>query len=148
MSRLYVDVSSAHAPFQHAVLQGTGALGAFPQWPNGRSYWDVSQYRQPYKNTFYSDGSDQFPFPGPYSGLGAPSPAIASAIDQNAPPDVKRFLLSGEPVPTLSRDLALPFNQVPRWGYAVLSVLALGVAYASYKQFKKRNRGAPEGGTP
>jgi hypothetical protein len=128
--RLYVNVSDSHAPFMDARLQG---LGAFPKWPVGRTYWDVSQFRQPYAQGYYQDGSLQ-------GALGAPSPAIASAIDQNAPPDVKRFLLSGEPVPTTSRDISLPFNQVPRWGYAVLSVFALGVAYASYKRFKKGQR--------
>jgi hypothetical protein len=77
--------------------------------------------------------------------MGAVPASLAKAIDQNAPPDVKRFLLAGEPVPTTARDMTLPFNQVPRWAYGVLAVAAAGVSYASYKRFKKRT-GAPANG--
>jgi hypothetical protein len=74
-------------------------------------------------------------------GLGAgPSGSVTNAIDQNASPNVKRFLIAGEPVPTLGRDISLPFNQTSRMAYAIIGVVALGISYVSYKQFKKRQK--------
>jgi len=70
-------------------------------------------------------------------GLGAPPSSVAGQIDQAAPPNVKRFLLSGEPVSPLVSNVSLPFNQVPRMGYGIIAVLAAGLSYYSYKRFKK-----------
>ena len=136
MKRLYVSTANRFAPLDELYpLQGLGSNA----WPRGRSYYDVSQFLAPYRVGYFQDGSLQ--------GLGAPSSSITAAVDQNAPPNVKRFLIAGEPVPTLGRDASLPFNQISRTAYAVTALVALGISYVSYKQFKKRQK-AQSGGQP
>ncbi|HEX3139413.1 MAG TPA: hypothetical protein VHQ87_05130 [Rhizobacter sp.] len=112
-----------------AVLQGLGADKILTRWPRGRSYSDIATFRAPYKTSYFQDGS--------LLGLGAPPSSIAASIDQAAPPNVKRFLLSGEPVPALANNVALPTNQVPRLGYGLIALGALTLSYVSYKRFKK-----------
>jgi len=145
MKRIYVSTADRYAPLDSFHdIQG---LGASNQWPAGRSYYDVSQYRAPYRVGYFQDGSLMGLGAIRTLAAGAPAGAVESAIDQNAPPDVKRFLIAGEPVPTLSRDLSLPFNQTSRTAYAIIGVLALGISYVSYKQFRKRQK-AQSGGHP
>jgi len=74
-------------------------------------------------------------------GLGDVPSTGAANIDRAAPPDLKRFLLSGEPVPKLTTNVSLPFNQVPRIGYGIIAAVAAGLSYFSYKRFKKAGKG-------
>lgn len=127
--RMYVSTAHDHSMLTGAVLQGLGADKILTHWPKGRSYNDIATFRAPYTTSYFQSGS--------LLGLGAPPSSIASSIDQAAPPNVKRFLLSGEPVPALSNNVALPLNQVPRLGYGVIALGALALSYVSYKRFKK-----------
>jgi hypothetical protein len=127
--RLYADTAHDHSMLTGAVLQGLGADKILTQWPKGRSYNDIATFRAPYTTSYFQSGS--------LLGLGAPPTTVPGAIDQSAPPDVKRFLLSGEPVSNLSNNVALPLNQIPRWGYGIAAVGALALSYVSYKRFKK-----------
>ena len=134
--RLYADVAHDHSFLRGAVLQGLGGEVILQKWPRGRSYQDVSHFRAPYlRGVFQTDNP-------PLLGLGAPPANISASIDQSAPPDVKRFLLSGEPVSTLTNNISLPTNQVPRLGYGVIALGALALSYVSYKRFKKAKSGA------
>jgi hypothetical protein len=142
VKRLYVDPANSYAYLNAAVLQGLGSanenartLIPNTKWPRGRSYYDVATFRAPYKTGYYQDGS----LLGLGGVLGAVPTSVATSIDAGAPPEVKRFLLSGEPVPTLSKNVQLPFNQIPRMGYGVAALAALGLSYFSYKRFKKNN---------
>ncbi len=134
-NRLYADVSHAHSMLTGAVLQGLGRDTILQSWPKGRSYNDISHFRSPYVRGVYQTDNP------PLLGLGAPPTTIAAAIDQSAPPNVKRFLLSGEPVPALANNFALPTNQVPRLGYGIIALGALALSYVSYKRFKKSTKG-------
>jgi len=128
--RLYVDSANSYSILKGAVLQGLGDENTIlTKWPKGRSYNDIARFRAPYVNSYFQSGS--------LLGLGAPPSTIAGAIDQAAPPNLKRFLLSGEPVPALSNNVSLPFNQVPRLGYGIIALAAVGLTYFSYKRFKK-----------
>lgn len=133
--RLYADTAHDHAMLVGAVLQGLGKDTILQRWPKGRSYNDISYFRSPYSRGVYQTDNP------PLLGLGAPPSSIAASIDQAAPPNVKRFLLSGEPVPALANNVSLPLNQVPRLGYGVIALGALALSYVSYKRFKKA-RGA------
>jgi len=130
-NRIYTDTSHNHAILMGAVLQGLGKDTILTEWPRGRSYHDVALLRAPYTRGVYQTDNP------PLLGLGAPPSTIAATIDQSAPPNVKRFLRSGEPVPALANNFALPTNQVPRWGYGVVALGALALSYVSYKRFKK-----------
>ena len=127
--RMYVDSANSYAILKGAVLQGLGEDTILTHWPKGRSYNDIATFRAPYANSYFQSGS--------LLGLGAPPATITSAIDQSAPPNLKRYLVSGEPVPALSNNVSLPFNQVPRLGYGIIAAAAAGLAYFSYKRFKK-----------
>ncbi len=134
MTRQYISTANSYSILKGAVLQGLGDGDHIIQkWPRGRSYHDIATFRAPYKSGYFQDGS--------LLGLGAPPSNIAASIDSSAPPDVKRFLLSGEPVSPLSNNVALPFNQVPRLGYGIIAVAAIGLSYFSYKRFKKAKSG-------
>ncbi len=130
MPRQYIDTAHSHAILTGAVLQGLGHDGHIIQkWPRGRSYHDIATFRAPYTTGMLN--------PRGLQGLGAPPATISSAISQVAPPNVKRFLLSGEPVSPLVNNVSLPFNQVPRLGYGIIAAGALALSYVSYKRFKK-----------
>lgn len=130
MTRQYISTAATHSLLTGAVLQGLGYDGhIIPSWPKGRSYHDIGHFRSPYVNGMLN--------PRGLRGLGAPPTSITAAIDQSAPPDVKRFLLSGEPVSPLVNNVSLPFNQVPRLGYGIIAAGALALSYVSYKRFKK-----------
>ena len=128
MARQYISTAHSHSILRGAVLQGLGST-ILSKWPKGRSYHDIATHRAPYKSGYYQDNS--------LMGLGVPPTSVPAAIDANAPPDVKRFLLSGEPVSALSNNVSLPFNQVPRLGYGVIALGAAALSYFSYKKFKK-----------
>lgn len=127
--RLYVDNANAYAILSAAVLQGLGSAAPNTTWPRGRTYWDIATFRAPYTTGYYQDGS--------LLGLGAPPASLSQGIDATAPPHLKRFILSGEPMPTLAKNAALPFNQIPRAVYGVAAVAGLALAYVSHKRFKK-----------
>jgi hypothetical protein len=129
MSRQYVSTAHSYSILRGAVLQGLGSGDIIQQWPKGRSYHDIAWFRSPYRSGYYQDGS--------LLGLGAVPASIAASIDNAAPPEVKRFLLSGEPVSRLSNNVSLPFNQVPRLGYGIIAAAAAGLCYVSYKRYKK-----------
>ncbi len=133
--RMYTDTSHSYSILRGAVLQGLGSNDGtiLTKWPKGRSYYDVSYFRSPYKRGMYNPTNQLL-------GLGAVPSTVAAAVDQNAPPNVKRFLLSGEPVSKLENNVALPFNQVPRIGYGILALGAAALSYVSYKRFKKQHR--------
>lgn len=128
--RLYVDPANSYAILNGAVLQGLGQDKILGPWPKGRSYHDIATFRAPYVNQVFNPTNQLL-------GLGALPTTIAGAIDEAAPPNTKRFLLSGEPVPKLSNNVSLPLNQVPRIGYGILALAAAGLSYFSYKRFKK-----------
>lgn len=130
--RLYTDTSHSYSILRGAVLQGLGNSGGtiLKEWPKGRSYHDISYFRSPYKHGMYNPTNQLL-------GLGAVPSTVAAAVDQAAPPNVKRFLLSGEPVSKLQNNVSLPFNQVPRLGYGILALGAAALSYVSYKRFKK-----------
>lgn len=127
--RLYVDPANSYAILNGAVLQGLGADKILQHWPRGRSYNDIATFRAPYTTGYYQDGS--------LLGLGAVPSSVSSVIASNAPPNLKRYLLSGEPMPALSNNVALPTNQIPRMGYGLIALGALALGYVSYKRFKK-----------
>jgi hypothetical protein len=138
-NRQYVSTAHSYSILRGAVLQGLGNNVILQKWPQGRSYYDVSYFRSPYKRGMYNSDNPQL------LGLGAPPPDAVSALDQSAPPNVKRFLLSGEPVSPLVNNVSLPFNQVPRLGYGIIAAVAAGLSYFSYKRFKKANGGGAQG---
>ncbi len=131
--RLYIDQAHDHSFLTGATLQGLGEDMILKKWPSGRTYHDVGRFRSPYTSAYYQSGS--------LLGLGDVPSGIAANIDRAAPPDVKRFLLSGEPVPKLTTNVSLPFNQIPRLGYGIIAVAAAGLSYFSYKRFKKTAKG-------
>lgn len=131
--RLYTDTAHSYSILRGAVLQGLGSESGgtiLQKWPAGRSYHDVSYFRSPYKRGMYNPSNQLL-------GLGAVPSNVAAAVDQAAPPNVKRFLLSGEPVSKLENNVSLPFNQVPRIGYGIIALGAAALSYVSYKRFKK-----------
>jgi len=136
-NRMYVDSSNSYSFLKGAVLQGLGEDTILTKWPRGRSYSDIARFRAPYVNSYFQSGS--------LLGLGSAADAASAVtdprnggpIDHLAPPNLKRFLLSGEPVPALSNNVSLPLNQVPRLGYGIIAVVATGLAYFSYNRFKK-----------
>lgn len=135
--RQYVSTAHSYSILRGAVLQGLGADEIIARWPKGRSYHDIAWFRSPYRSGYYQDGS--------LLGLGAAPSSIAAAIDNVAPPNVKRFLLSGEPVSKLENNFSLPFNQVPRYAYGIIAVAGAALCYVSYKRFKK-GKAASNGG--
>jgi len=62
MRRVYTDVSAFRAPFRSPNISFAG-LGAdhraydANRWPAGRTYFDVSQYRMPYRAGYFQSGA-------------------------------------------------------------------------------------------
>lgn len=138
--RLYVGTEHNHAILLGATLQGLGAPDMIlHKWPKGRSYHDTGRFRSPYTTAMYNPTNQLL-------GLGDVPGSVSASIDQSAPPEVKRFLRSGEPVPKLANNVSLPFNQVPRIGYGIIAVVAAGLSYVSYKRFKKAKGGTSSSG--
>lgn len=143
--RVYVESANSYAPFRQAVLQGLGADPGLAAngWPKGRSYIGIAHFRAPYDefsyfqdNTLQGLGAVQ----GSYtSTLGSIASSEMDAMTAQAPGNVKRFLLSGEPVSTLRSNVQLPFNQVHPYVYAGIALAALGTSYVSYKRWKKNH---------
>ncbi len=145
--RSYWDTSYFRSPYNHNYYGSMQGLGASPLPPpgecaNGSGPWLPLPTPFGYKPVCPSD--PEYALAVVYnrnqSGFGAVPANLPAAIDQNAPPDVKRFLLAGEPVPSTTRDLTLPFNQVPRLAYGIIALAGAGIAYASYKRFKKQSK--------
>ncbi len=141
--RVYTETANSYAPFRQAVLQGLGAGPALAPsgWPKGRSYIGIAHFRAPYDEfSYFQDNTLQGlgAVPGTYTRtLGAIATQEMDAMSAEAPGSVKRFLLSGEPVPTLRPNATLPFNQVHPYVYGGMALAALGMSYVSYKRWKK-----------
>lgn len=152
--RVYSEVANSYAPFTQAVLQGLGAVKTDKNgWPVGRSYVGIAHFRAPYDEFGYFqdnslEGLGNTPMKNSYvsvSGMGAIDPAELLPLDTNAPGAVKRFLLSGEPVPSLRSDVTLPFNQIHPYVYGALALAACATSYVSYKRWKKTHGGSAGG---
>lgn len=124
MRRAYISTADFRAPFDPVDFQGLGAT----KWPPKRSFWDTGHFRSPYDNGYFQNNQL----------FGVP-PAVNMNVQ--APALVRRYVASGEPVPTTLRDAAIPFNQVNRWVYAGMGALALGMGYRAYKRWKKDKSG-------
>lgn len=120
MRRVYVSTADFRAPYDPVDFQGLGNA----RWPAGRSYWNVANFRAPYDDGYFQNNQL----------FGVPTNLDMS---REAPALVRRFVVSGEPVPTTLRDVATPLNQVNRWVYAGLGGAALFFAHRSYKRWKK-----------
>lgn len=150
--RVYSEVANSYSPYAAAVLQGLGAPGVNRDgWPKGRSYVGIAHFRAPYDefgyfqdNTLQGLGMNS-PVKNSYvasgtlrgAGIGAVDPSEMDALSTNAPGAVKRFILSGEPVPTLRSNVAVSFNQIHPYVYGAIAAVALGTSYVSYKRWKK-----------
>lgn len=121
MRRMYVSTADFRAPFDAADLQGPGRG---PAWPAGRSYWSTANFRAPYDDGYFQNNTL----------FGVPSDYDPSA---NGPPLVRRYVVSGEPVPSTLRDAMVPLNQINRWVYVGVGVVSLVAGYRSYKKWKK-----------
>lgn len=125
MRRMYLSTADFRAPFDAADLQGLGKSDK--RWPAGRSYWTTANFRSPYDDGYFQNTL-----------FGVPADFDPS---KDAPPLVRRYVISGEPVPTTLRDAMVPFNQVSRWVYVGTGLVALFAAYRSYKRWKKDKKG-------
>lgn len=125
MRRMYVSTADFRAPYDAADFQG---LGNKPAWPAGRSYWSVADFRAPYDRGYFQNNTL----------FGVPSDFDPSS---NGPKLVRRFVVSGEPVPTALRNAMVPLNQVNRWVYVGVGAVAMVAAYRSYKKWKKETKG-------
>lgn len=128
MRRVYVSTADFRAPLDPVDFQG---LGQARQWPARRSYWSTANFRAPYDDGYFQNNQL----------FGVPSVDMKS----DAPDLVRRYLVSGEPVPTTLRDVSIPFNQVNRWVYAGVGALTLFLGYRAYKQWKKQKGPATSG---
>lgn len=130
---MYVDTADFRAPFDPVDFQGLGDVSK--TWPRGRSYWSTANFRAPYDDGYFQNNSL----------FGVPSDYDPSA---NGPPLVRRYVVSGEPVPTTLRDSMVPFNQVHRWVYVGVGLVSLFAAHRSYKKWKeKKGNGASQAAT-
>lgn len=121
MRRMYISTADFRAPFDPVDFQG---LGNAPTWPAGRSYWSTANFRAPYDDGYFQNNTL----------FGVPNDFDPSA---NGPKLVRRYVVSGEPVPTTLRDAMVPFNQINRWVYVGVGAVAMIAAWRSYKKWKK-----------
>ncbi len=150
--RVYSETANSYSPYAAAVLQGLGAAAPAARggWPAGRSYVGIAHFRAPYDEFgYFQDNSleglghhmnspiQSSYVPSGQGSMGSLDASEVSALDTQAPGAVKRFLLSGEPVPTLRSNITLPFNQVHPYVYGAIAVAALATSYVSYKRWKK-----------
>lgn len=158
MKRVYADTSDFRAPFDSPNLSLSGSpdgLGGDPryapapgypkgqvvtQWPRGRRYYDTSNFRAPYDDGYYQDntlfglGADPAQVPG-----GQPLTAEQRAvIERQAPPGMRRLLVSGEPMGTLGRNVASASAQVPWWLWTLGAAASAYGSYAFYRRWQKR----------
>lgn len=129
---MYISTADFRAPFDPVDFQGLGTT-ARRRWPPGRSYSDTGNFRAPYDNGYYQNNQL----------FGVPTSLDLKSV---SPDLVRRYLVSGEPVPTGLRDASVPFNQVNRWIYAGLGALSLFLGYRSYKAWKLTKKGAAPSG--
>jgi len=124
MSRKYIGMQSFRSPFIGVPFQGLGAA-----WPPGRMYGDVSNFRAPYDDGYYTD-MGRTP-----DGLGD-VPTDSSIL----PEAFRRFVETGAEMPAWKRDIASALNQVPFWAYGLIAVASLGSAYYGYKEWEKHKK--------
>ncbi len=103
----YISVAHYHAPFKQLPFQGLGAVDV------RRRYYETAIFRAPYKTGYYQDNSLQ---------------GMTDALDLSSLPPAG---------PAWQRDLGTAMNQVPPWGYGLLSAAFLGMGYIAYKRWKK-----------
>lgn len=130
--RAYISTADFRAPYDPVDFQGIGQTATGNRWPRGRSYWTVANFHAPYDDGYFQDNQL----------FGVPSDVNLS---KDAPALVRRFVVSGEPVPSTLRDVATPLNQVNRWLYAGMGAAALFMAHRSYKRWKKEKGKTPSG---
>lgn len=142
--RTYTETAYSFSPFNQAVLQGLGATQGPSGWPKGRTYVGIAHFRAPHAefgymqdNTLQGLGDTSTNY---QPTLGAVQASEMDAVTAEAPGNVKRFLLSGEPVPELRKNVTLPFNQVHPYVYGVLALAAGAASYMSYKTWKKTHK--------
>lgn len=66
------------------------------------------------------------------------------ALAQQLPPNFARFVRTGEPMPTLGRDVAAMSAQVPQWLWLALAAASGVTAAVSYHRFRKAGKSAPK----
>ena len=66
------------------------------------------------------------------SAVQLPANAVVVPAVSAMPPAVQRYALTGETPSTFRRDLVTVGNQIPRWGYATVALLAAWLAYRAY----------------
>ena len=127
MNRAYISTADFRAPYDAATLQGLGEygerIGHFPKM--GRSYWTVANFRAPYDDGYFQD-NDLFGVP---------------PDDVVMPASVDRYLSGGKAPSTLGRDIAVPFNQIPRWVYIVGGLAGMWVVYQRVQKAKRKKKG-------
>lgn len=169
MRRQYVSIDHYHAPFRGAVLQGLGSVTRSGPSPQGRVYYEMSQFRSPYRHGYFQDntlmGLGADPGPGALSDLqsklgvrpsgvmdGPTAAAIRSTQAKNNLPvtgvlDAATLAAIGALNPAAlppsgaswRRDLGTALSQIPPWGYSLLAAAFFGASYLSYKRFKKEH---------
>jgi hypothetical protein len=138
VKRTYTSTADWRAPFDPVPFQGIDGMGdvesqslrperVLTQWPGGRHYFDVSNFRAPYDSGYYQSGA--------LRGLGESVPAT-----QDMPPRIVSFVRTGE-MGTVRRDVGAVLNQIPRWAYGVAGALALLGAWKGYRSWKQAKRG-------
>jgi hypothetical protein len=136
MRRIYASVAHAYAPFDEATLQGLGATnepGWFRQWPVGRSYQSVANFRAPYDDGYFQDGSMM----GLGAmGLGAVMSEPLNPADTATLPGPTQAFISGqkEPTPSAFYDAHILARQVPSWAYVGFGALVTYWAYTRYQK--------------
>lgn len=133
--RKYIDPSHYRTPFKSPNLTLTG-LGTpdelLKAWPKGRAYFDVSRFRNPYRDGFFQDNS--------LFGLGKDEPLVGpelEALVKHGPSFYPAFVQGTGPAPqgiaAASANLEATSAQIPQW---VWLVAAAGTGYLAYRSYK------------
>lgn len=131
MAHRYVSVAEFRAPYASVAFQGLGENWDRP-WPRGRSYEDVSNFRAAYDDGYFQDNT--------LFGLGDLA-ATEAQVGAQFPAAFRRFITTGEPMPGWRRDLAAASAQVPQLAWGGIAVGLAGLAYWSYRSWKKAKKG-------
>lgn len=131
MIRGYVDTSKFRGPYAAPGLMMSGLGSA---WPARRQMYDVSNFMAPYDEYYFQDNQ--------LLGLGAAA-QVSDAELAAMPDEVRRYLVTGEPMGTLRRDLGAASAQIPRWTWAILMVGGGYMTYRSYQAWKKARAAKP-----
>ena len=139
--RKYIDMAHFRTPYNSPNLTLTG-LGTPDEmlvaWPQGRGYFDVSRFRNPYRDGFFQDNS--------LFGLGADGAPLrpmdadqAQALAKHGPEFYGTFLAGkGQPPSTLGRELESTSAQIPQWAWLTGAAVAAVVAYRSYRSTRRK----------